>query len=66
MGLSRPVMGLPAFLKARSQNYEKLRLASSCLCVFLSAGLSVGGFSWSSIFMYFSKRRRENLSFIKI
>jgi hypothetical protein len=58
-------MGLPAFFKSRSQNYEKLRLAS-LLYVCLSAGLPVGGFSWFSIFMYFSKLCRENSSSVEI
>jgi len=65
-----------AHSQARSQNWEKQLLASSCLFIPLSIRLSVlphrttrllmDGFPWNLIFDYFLKICLENSGFIKI
>ena len=55
--------------KARSQNFEKRLLVSSCSSVCLSAwnnSAPTGRIYWDFIFETFSKPCRENSGFIKI
>ena len=51
-----------AFVLARSQNFEKRLLASSCLsvCPHVTTRLPLDGFSLNLIFKYVSKIYREN------